>query len=64
MSYADSWRADGEAFAAFTEQSSRARRHGAPRSWWFLSTAHDEHDVELTVEAAHEAFAAVAASRD
>ena len=31
-----------------------------PRGWWFLSTAHGDDEVEETIEAAREAFAAVA----
>jgi glutamate-1-semialdehyde 2,1-aminomutase len=62
-SYADSRRADGEAFGLFAEQMLARGVMVLPRGWWFLSTAHDEHDVEVTIGAAHEAFGVVAASR-
>jgi glutamate-1-semialdehyde 2,1-aminomutase len=62
-SYADTWRADREAFADFTAEMLARGVMVLPRGWWFLSTAHTAHDVELTVEAAREAFATVAAGR-
>jgi glutamate-1-semialdehyde 2,1-aminomutase len=61
VNYADTRYADAETFAAFAEEMLARGVMILPRGWWFLSTAHCEGDIELTVEAAHDAFAAVAA---
>ncbi|UHA71808.1 glutamate-1-semialdehyde 2,1-aminomutase [Paenibacillus sp. 481] len=49
---------DGEAFAAFFRHMLDQGICLAPSKYeaWFLTTAHTEADVDLTIEAAHEAF--------
>lgn len=49
-----------EAFAVFTEEMLARGVMILPRGWWFLSMEHSEADIDSTVAAAHEAFAATA----
>jgi glutamate-1-semialdehyde 2,1-aminomutase len=58
--YADTLASEGARFARFTERMLERGVIVLPRGWWFLSTEHSDADIELTVEAAREAFAAIA----
>jgi len=58
--YADTLAADSARFARFAEAMLERGINVLPRGWWFLSTAHTDDDVELTVEAARSAFTEVA----
>jgi len=58
--YADTLAADSARFARFAEAMLARGINVLPRGWWFLSTAHTDDDVELTVEAARSAFTEVA----
>lgn len=59
MEYADTLAADGERFADFAGLMLERGVNVLPRGWWFLSAAHDDGDVEATVDAARSAFAAL-----
>jgi len=59
-SYADTVDADGELCAHFSELMLDRGVMVLPRGWWFLSCEHSEADVEVTLEAAREAFAQIA----
>jgi len=59
-SYADTLASDGARFARFTEEMLARGVIVLPRGWWFVSTEHSAADIELTLDAAREAFAAVA----
>ena len=56
VEYRDTLAADSEAFARFAELMLERGINVLPRGWWFLSTAHSEADLQLTVEAARDAF--------
>jgi glutamate-1-semialdehyde 2,1-aminomutase len=58
-SYADTARADTDAFAVFTAAMLDRGVMVLPRGWWFLSTEHSEADLELTVAASRESFLSV-----
>lgn len=63
-SYADTQRADASALALFAEEMLLRGVMVLPRGWWFLSAAHEEGEIEETIEAAQGAFVAVAAAGD
>lgn len=58
-SYANTEIADTALFARFTEEMLARGVMVLPRGWWFLSAAHTSRDIDLTVEAARGAFAAL-----
>ncbi len=55
--YGDTLRADSERFGRFAEAMLERGVNVLPRGWWFLSVAHTDEDIGLTVEAARSAFA-------
>jgi glutamate-1-semialdehyde 2,1-aminomutase len=55
-SYADTMRADAEAYAIFAERMLERGVIVLPRGWWFVSTEHTDADVAATLEAARGAF--------
>jgi glutamate-1-semialdehyde 2,1-aminomutase len=58
-SYADTLASDGARYARFAEEMLARGVIVLPRGWWFLSTEHSAADIELTLDAAREAFCAV-----
>lgn len=59
--YADTLAADLARFARFAEKMLERGVIVLPRGWWFLSTAHSEEDIELTLDAARSALAELGA---
>lgn len=60
-SYADTSAADPAALVRFSELMLARGVIVLPRGWWFISAAHTNDDVEVTLEAARGAFARMAA---
>jgi glutamate-1-semialdehyde 2,1-aminomutase len=58
--YAETLGSDREAEARFSEEMLNRGVIVLPRNWWFSSAAHDEADLQLTLQAAAGALAAVA----
>lgn len=57
--YADTAETDLAALAIFAEELLDRGVMVLPRGWWFLSAAHSDADIEITIEAARGAFAAL-----
>lgn len=58
--YADTLQADSARFGRFAEVMLERGVNVLPRGWWFLSVAHTDEEIGLTVAAARSAFAEVA----
>ncbi|MBE3556572.1 MAG: glutamate-1-semialdehyde 2,1-aminomutase [Firmicutes bacterium] len=56
--YASAQRSDGERFARFFQGMLRRGIHLAPSKYeaWFVSMAHTDHEIDTTLQAAHETF--------